>query len=101
LVFNVPAYGLGLPIAGKARPDDGWLDLFVFQRPGVLNLARYLGAVLCRCHERLPDVQHRRVRRVHLRADGPVPVQADGDPAGFLPVTVEVVPAAWRLLAPP
>src|SRR5437763_7859184 len=45
-VFNVPRYGLGLPLAPEARPGDGLLDLYVFARPGVLALARYLVAVL-------------------------------------------------------
>jgi diacylglycerol kinase family enzyme len=99
-VFNLPAYALRLPIAEGARPDDGWLDLFVFRRPGWGNTLRYLAAIVQRRHQRLPDVEHRRVRRVRLSSDAPVPVQTDGDPAGFLPVTVEVVPAAWRALAP-
>jgi len=100
LLFNMPVYGLGLPIGVKARPDDGWLDLFVFQRPGLVHLARYLGAVLWRCHEQLSDVQYRRVKRARLSSDSPVPVQIDGDPAGTLPLTVEVAPAALRLLMP-
>ncbi len=99
-LFNLPVYALGLPIADKARPDDGLLDLFVFQRPGLRNLARYFGAILCRRHEQLPDVQHRRVKRVHLAAGQPAPLQVDGDPAAALPATIEVAPGAWQLLAP-
>ena len=41
-LFNLPRYGLGLPIAPRAKPDDGQLDLWVFERPGPWNLARYL-----------------------------------------------------------
>jgi diacylglycerol kinase family enzyme len=97
-VFNLPQYGLNLPIAPEARPDDGLLDLIVFQKPGVRNLLRYLGAILF--HRRLPDFIHRRVRCVKLSAAEPVPLQIDGDPAGFLPATIEVVPNALTLLLP-
>src|SRR5262249_12011568 len=62
-VFNLPLYGLRLPIAAEAEPDDGLLDLCVFERPGVINLARYLAALAWRGCGRLPDVQHRRLRR--------------------------------------
>ncbi len=99
-LFNLPVYGLGLPIATQALADDGWLDLFVFERPGLLHLARYLAAILRGRQARLADVHHRRVRRVHLFSDPPAPVQTDGDPAGSLPVTIEVAPAALTLLLP-
>jgi diacylglycerol kinase family enzyme len=99
-LLNLPIYGPGLRIAGKARPDDGFLDLVVLQRPGRLNLLRYLGAILYRCHERLADVQYRRVKSVRLSSEQPVPVQTDGDPAGMLPLSIEVVPGAMRLLLP-
>jgi diacylglycerol kinase family enzyme len=99
-VFNLPEYGLRLPVAARARADDGLLDLVVFERSGVLNLARYIGAVMRRQLERLRDVKYRLVRRVHLRSRRPVPLQVDGDPAGFLPVTIEVAPGMLHLLAP-
>ncbi|MFO0926711.1 MAG: diacylglycerol kinase family protein [Gemmataceae bacterium] len=99
-LFNFPVYGMRLQLGRDARPDDGALDLVVFERSGLLNLARYLTAALFGRHTALPDVQHRRVRRVRLSSARDVPVQTDGDPAGVLPVTVEVVPAAFGLLLP-
>lgn len=97
-VFNLPRYALNLPLAHAARPDDGLIDVCVFERPGVWNLARYLGAVVYGGQKRLADYQLRRTRRVQLSAAEPVPVQIDGDPAGFLPVTVEAVPGAMTLV---
>jgi diacylglycerol kinase family enzyme len=98
--FNLPMYALDLPIARAARADDGCLDLLVFQRPGVVNMARYLGALVLGYHACLPDVQVRRVKRAQVRSKQPVPIQIDGDPAGSLPVTIEVAPAALNLIAP-
>jgi diacylglycerol kinase (ATP) len=100
-LFNMPRYGLGLPIAQSARPDDGRLDLWVFERPGVWNLARYLCAVLAGRHQDLRDVQHRLVKEVCLTAEGQVPLQTDGDSAGWLPATIEVVPGALQLMGLP
>jgi diacylglycerol kinase family enzyme len=99
--FNLPCYGLGLPIAPEARADDGLLDLYVFDRPGRWNLARYVWAVLSGRRDRLPDFQHRRARQVRLAAKERVPAQSDGDPAGELPLTIEVVPGALPLIVPP
>jgi len=99
-VFNLPRYALNLPLAARARPDDGLLDLCVFERPGLWNLARYVLAIFRGRHERLPDYQHRRVRRVRLSQTQPTPLQTDGDPAGCLPAVIEVVPAAMTLVIP-
>jgi diacylglycerol kinase (ATP) len=105
LIFNLPRYALGLPFAPSARDDDGLLDLIVFQRPGPLSALRYLWLVLRRLHLRRRGVFHRVVRRAVLTAGEPVPVQLDGDPGGVLgpsaPWTVEVVPGALEVLAPP
>lgn len=99
-VFNLPQYALNLPLAREARPDDGLLDLLVFERPGIGNLARYLATVLGRRQRSLRDVKHRLVRRIRLSSTGAAPLQTDGDPAGVLPATIEVVPGAFTLLVP-
>jgi diacylglycerol kinase family enzyme len=99
-LFNLPVYGLGLPIAPQARADDGLLDLVVFERPGRMALLRYLVALLGGGVGRLSDIKRRRVKCVRLASSLPVPLQTDGDPAGGLPTTIEVVPGALPLLAP-
>ncbi len=97
-VFNIPQYALRLPLPLHSQADDGRLDVYVFERPGMANLARYLEAIVRRRHGHLPDHHHRRVQRACLSAAEQVPVQTDGDPAGFLPVQVEIVPAALTLI---
>ena len=99
-VFNLPQYALNLPLAREARPDDGLLDLLVFERPGIPNLLRYLARVVGRRQHTLRDYQHRLVRRVRLSSASDAPLQTDGDPAGVLPATIEVVPGAFTLLVP-
>jgi diacylglycerol kinase family enzyme len=100
IVFNLPQYAAGLPLAPEARADDGLLNLCVFERGGVANLVRYLVNILRGRREKIRDLHRRLVRRVRLSAAGTVRVQTDGDPAGCLPATIEVVPAALTLLVP-
>jgi YegS/Rv2252/BmrU family lipid kinase len=99
-VFNVPRYGLGLSIAREAQPDDGLLDLYVFERPGMFALAGYALAILRGHHRDRPDVHYRRARGFRLSSTKPVPLQTDGDPAGWLPATIEVLPQRLTLLVP-
>ena len=104
-VFNLPRYALGLPFAPSARGDDGWLDLVVFRDPGPFRALHYLWLVVRGLHLDRPGIIHRRVRRVEIGADAPVPVQLDGDPGGIVlpgaePTTIEVLPAAVEVLIP-
>jgi len=100
-VFNLPRYALNLPLPLYAKPDDGLIDVYVFERPGLWNLGRYLKAILGRKQSRLPDHHHRQGRQVVLSAAGAVPMQTDGDPAGRLPARLEVVPGALTLVVGP
>lgn len=99
-LFNLPEYALGLPIAIDGKADDGVLDLCVFDQPGMIALARYLMAVATNRHRELPDFQHRKVRQIHLTAEGDAPIQTDGDPAGKLPMIIEVAPGTLPLVVP-
>jgi YegS/Rv2252/BmrU family lipid kinase len=97
-VFNIPQYAMSLGLAPGAEPADGLLDVYVFERPGLLALVRYLYKVARGRQLGLPDHHHRTARRVHLRSTEPAPVQTDGDPAGYLPITLEAIPQALALV---
>ncbi len=103
-LFNLPRYALALPVAPKARGDDGWLDLVVFRNPGPFQMARYLWMVFRGVHTRRDGITHRRVRRAWIETDQPAPVQLDGDPGGWItpdrPWTIEAHPSAVRVLVP-
>jgi diacylglycerol kinase family enzyme len=98
--FNLPCYGGGLRIAPQACGSDGLLDLCAFRRGGVWHGLRYAGAVLLGRHQKMTDWTMGRVRRLRITSAASVPYQLDGDPAGFLPVEVEVLPGRLTLVVP-
>lgn len=98
-VFNIGRYGGGLRIGAHADPADGLLDFVVFEKPGLVRLARYGLSVLLRGHLNRSDVHHGRAREMKFDSDtGAVPVQADGDPCGTTPCIVRVRPGAMRVV---
>jgi diacylglycerol kinase family enzyme len=103
-VFNLPMYALGLPFAPTAVGDDGLLDVVVFRDPGPFRALHYLWLVVRGLHLDRPGVEHRQVRRASVTSSASVPVQLDGDPAGFVNGepgslwTTEVVPGAIVVL---
>lgn len=100
MAVNLPAYAMGIPFAPQASGSDGRLDLCLFERGSTLQLLRYLGHVWAGRHCSLPDVACLRVSRVRVESEGAAPWQMDGDPAGFAPVTLEVLPTALEVFAP-
>lgn len=97
-VFNLPQYGGNLGIARHARCDDGKLVWVLLKRQGLLALASYGISVLLGRHLSRKDVAHGRAERITLESQQPVPIQADGDPAGAGPITIEVRPGALHIL---
>jgi diacylglycerol kinase (ATP) len=100
MVFNLPRYATDLPLATDAVADDGFLDWLVFEKPGSLRLAGYALSVWLNRHRRRGDVFHGRARRIELSCQEPVPLEIDGEAAGFAPLSIEVVPAALKVIVP-
>jgi diacylglycerol kinase family enzyme len=100
-VMNHAAYGFRLPIARDAVPDDGRFDVRAFQRGSAFRMIRYALSIVMRRHERRADVRVIRAQRLQVTSEQPVPVQVDGDPAGFTPLEISILPGALRVVAPP
>ncbi|QDT52871.1 Diacylglycerol kinase [Caulifigura coniformis] len=100
LVANLSRYALGLPIAPHASGHDGLLDVCLFQCPGRWRLFRDLMAVLRGTHLKERHVVMRQAKRIVIAGEQPVCVQIDGDPAGQIPVTIEIEPSAIEVFTP-
>ncbi len=98
---NVQRYGGLLEVAPRGKLDDGLLDVFVFKGLGFGYAVHHLVRVLSQRYLDDPEIVHRQVRRVEVWTEEAVSVQADGDPIGETPMTMEVVPGALRIIAPP
>ncbi|HST54850.1 MAG TPA: diacylglycerol kinase family protein [Solirubrobacteraceae bacterium] len=97
---NSRAYGGGMRIAPDALLDDGLLDIVVIEQVGKLRFLTNLPKVFKGAHVGLPSVRVLRAAEVHISADRPFTLYADGDPIGELPVRVRAVRAAVHVLVP-
>lgn len=98
---NIQRYGGVLEVAPRAKLDDGLLDVVVFKGLGIGYVLRHLVRVVSRRYLDDPEVVHRQARLVEVRTEEALTVQADGDPIDTTPVTMQVVPRALRIIAPP
>ncbi len=105
-ISNVASYGGPLVFTPHARPDDGRFEVMVQRARRRRDILRMFWAALVHyvlgVQIHMVDVTFHHARRVKLEApDGRrVPVQIDGDPAGNLPIDVEVLPGGIRVLGP-
>jgi diacylglycerol kinase (ATP) len=98
-VGNGTSYGGGMRITPDASYDDGLADVLVAGPLSVPALVRVFPRVFDGSHLSHPAVTVRRARTVRLSTPGVV-AYADGERFGAMPVSLEVVPGALRILVP-
>lgn len=99
IISNMPEYGFRMPFCPEADPTDGRLDVRVFRSAGAT--ASLLHAIRTRLglSDSRRDVARFCLTEVHLRSDSEtVPVQFDGDPTQYCPVSVTVAPKSMKLI---
>ena len=98
---NLPQYALRLDVVRQARPDDGLLDLLIMPCKNQLGLMGHSLRTLLGRHLTHHSVIYKRLRQVRVEASSPVPVQIDGDEAGFLPLEMSIQPGHLLVKVPP
>lgn len=103
LVFvgNISRYAAGLKIHSGADGTDGWLDLTIFKCSNQWQLLGHSARTLFNRAQQGPGITRKKCRHVRVSSDhSEIPVQLDGDPGPALPIEIEIMPAAAKILIP-
>ena len=98
-VGNGPSFGGGMRITEGALLDDGLLDVVAILPMSKVELLRTFPKLFSGAHVHHPKYRHYAGRTITVAAPGIV-AYADGERIASLPLTVEVVPGALRVLVP-
>jgi diacylglycerol kinase (ATP) len=98
-VANTASFGGGMRVCPDADPTDGLFDVMVLHELSIPAFLRIFPTVYSGAHVSHPAVEIRRARRVHLEAEG-IESQADGETFARLPLDLETVPGALRVVVP-
>jgi diacylglycerol kinase family enzyme len=103
LASRVRNYGGDLEIAKTACLLDDYFEVVSFEGEDSFRYLMYFTGVIANLLPEIKGVSIRKVHELEFSAPGgrEVPVQVDGEFAGRLPATVEIVPRALTLLMPP
>jgi YegS/Rv2252/BmrU family lipid kinase len=97
---NTGYYGGGMNMAPNADPSDGLLDVIMIEQVPKRRFLANLPKVFKGTHVDLDTVKVERAAEVHIAADRPFDVYADGDPLTTLPTTVRLVRGGLSVIAP-
>ncbi len=103
LVFigNISRYAIGLKILRDAVCDDGQLDLCIYPCRWQGRLLYHAMWTTFQRHVEQDRIVYRRCRQIVVESDNELPLEVDGDPAGFLPAHFTVMPRRGIFLVPP
>ncbi|MCJ7811393.1 MAG: diacylglycerol kinase family lipid kinase, partial [Dehalococcoidia bacterium] len=98
VVGNTRNYAGITQVTSRAYADDGLLDVCIFQGRHTLDIIFHALRVAAQTHLRASPVLYRRVRRLEVQSETPLPAQLDGDFYPGYPTIFEVVPAALTVM---
>lgn len=95
-ICNTPYYGAHLNFAPDAVMDDGLLDVLVYKNFSKLEYLRHAFSISQGRRALVPKITRRKAKSVHIEADVPVEMHADGVSQGVTPATITVIPGVLR-----
>lgn len=101
VVGNNSSYGEGVKITPRAALDDGLLDVCIVPAMSKWELLRWAPSAYRGGHLAHPGIIYFQARRITLRSAARLELFGDGEFLRELPATIEVLPGALRVLAPP
>lgn len=100
IVANARRYGGGMIFCPKADMKDGLLDVLIIHQRNKFRIARFFFNAWLGRAESGPWIQRLQSKHVSISGPGDIPIQADGEMAGTLPVDIGILPSTFPLVVP-
>jgi YegS/Rv2252/BmrU family lipid kinase len=100
-VMNGRYYGGGFNPTPRAMPNDGFLDMVIVDKVGLLKFSKSIGKYAKGEVEKLGDIMTmRRVKRISIKTVKPIPAAYDGEMEKTSSVSVQVLPGKLKFAVP-
>jgi YegS/Rv2252/BmrU family lipid kinase len=98
VIANGRYAGGGMMLAPHAELDDGLLDVVLADSATRWDIIKELPGIQRGAHLGNPKVRELRAREVLITSEIPLAVEVDGEPAGFTPACLRILPATVRFI---
>ena len=88
----------GLPIAPKANPSDGWLDIILIPKRSVAETVLIAAEILLGKHLSNKAILFRRGKKIAVRSRPGMWFNVDGELVGNAPAVFEIIPGALNFV---
>ncbi len=100
LIGNGSLYGPAFRLFRHAANDDGLLEILVFDSQSRVDVMRYLTAFTMGRMEKARGVSYVQAPSLRVQSDSEVPVEVDGEFAGYTPVEFFAMEQGLNVLVP-
>lgn len=99
LVANGKFFGSGMCVAPEAEVDDGWMNVILVEKMGIVNFLKMISPIYRREKIENESIFRMKVKRMHVQPTSlkPVYIELDGEQPGTLPATFELLPRSLKL----
>ena len=98
VVANGRYAGGGMMLAPHAEFNDGLMDVVLTDGVTRLEIVKELPGIRRGAHLGNPKVIELRARQVAITSDNPLSVDIDGEPAGYTPACMSILPSALKFI---
>ncbi len=99
LVCNIGKFTEILEILPNSKPDDGFLDVIIFQNKDIMNQFKYCLSLATKKHAYFSDVKIFRTKQVQITGKDAM-VHCDAELIGKTPVKIGCIPHAISIFVP-
>ena len=95
---NTPFTGRSMLMAPRAQLSDGHIDLIIVRHASRLKVLKLLPKIFDGSHVTSPLLEYRYVKEFEFFPEVDTQVNIDGELAGNTPISLKMIPSAFRLL---
>ena len=92
--------GNGMNLVPLSIPDDQLFDLTLIEKISPWNVLRHILKIYNGRIYRHPKAVHYRAAEVYIQSNSPAYIEADGEVLGEVPIRVELIPEALKIVVP-
>jgi diacylglycerol kinase family enzyme len=98
-IFNSPYYGGSLHPVNSARPDDGILDMLLFQGKGLVRILSLIPLYVTGYYKMLPrNIKPKQLKKIRIRSADTLTISMDDMVFYETALDVELLPGAIRFI---